>query len=146
LVLTVVGAATALLCLVGSAVAFVAYDTYTTPDRGAPDVVVDRYLRAYLVDRDEVQTALYVCSGQTDLVAVETLRADLEERERRFQTSMIVKWGSLDVREEDGTAEVGVTLTITAVVQGQSQRGMQHWRFLTRSGNDWRVCAASRAD
>ena len=53
-VLTVVAGVLALLCLGGVATAvIVLYNRAATPDRSAPDVVVDNYLRAFLVDRND---------------------------------------------------------------------------------------------
>jgi hypothetical protein len=146
-VIIIAAAGFAIFGLMGAVAAYVVYDKATAPDRSAPDVVVSNYLRAYLVDRDETQTNLYVCDGGSrDLGSIEALRADLLDRERRFQTPLVVKWGRLDVQEEGDSAEVRVRLIITAVVRNQTQQEVQNWRFVTRSEADWRVCGASRAD
>jgi hypothetical protein len=146
-VIIIAAAGFAIFGMLGAVAAYVVYDKATAPDRSAPDVVVSNYLRAYLVDRDEAQTNLYVCSdGNRDLGPIEALRADLVDRERRFETPLVVKWGRLDVQEEGDFAEVRVRLTITAVVRDQTQQEVQGWRFVTQSEGDWRVCGASRAD
>lgn len=141
----VVSAVVALFCLSGVAVAYVLYDNATAPDRSAPDVVVDNYLRAFLVDRDDVRANQYVCADSTGLSELQALRADLQEREKRFQTTFTVSWGSLGVQQQGNSAEVSVTLIIATVVNGLSQSDRQPWRFVTQTGEDWRVCQAKRA-
>src|SRR5690606_42074775 len=49
LVLGIIAGALAVVLTAGATVIYVAYDRYTRPDRSAPDVVVDNYLRSYLV-------------------------------------------------------------------------------------------------
>ena len=48
----------------GVATAFVLYERAATPDRSAPDVVVDNYLRAFLVDRERIRAELFTCEDQ----------------------------------------------------------------------------------
>jgi len=145
LVLALVSGVVALLCLSGVAVAYVLYDKATAPDRSAPDVVVDNYLRAFLVDRDDVRAGQYACTDNSALAELRNLRTDLQEREKRFETTFRVSWGSLDVRRDGNSAEVRVNLTISAVVDQISQSDRQPWRFVTRLADDWRVCEAGRA-
>ncbi|MGW0431894.1 hypothetical protein ACWDV4_05035 [Micromonospora sp. NPDC003197] len=145
LILAVVSGVAALLCLSGIAVGYVLYDNATAPDRSAPDVVVDNYLRAFLVDRNDVQAGQYACPDTSALTELRNLRTDLQEREQRFQTTFRVSWGSLDVRRDGNSAEVRVDLTISTVVNEISQSDRQAWRFVTRLEDDWRVCEAGRA-
>ena len=76
-VLTVVAGVLALLCLGGIATAYVWYDRASTPDRSAPDVVVDNYLRAFLVDRNDTRADLFTCESGAELRGVAALRTDL---------------------------------------------------------------------
>jgi hypothetical protein len=144
-VVTVVAGVLALLFLGGVATAFVLYDRATTPDRSAPDVVVDNYLRAFLVDRNDVKANQFTCSGTgRGLNEVRLLRDNLAEREQRFATTISVSWGRLDVQEQGNTAYVRVNLIISAVVDGITQSDRQSWQFTTsRVGDTWRVCDAS---
>ncbi len=141
-----IGGTVALLCLAGAAVAYVLYDKYTSPDRSAPDVVVDNYLRAFLVDRNDVRAQLLVCDDSAQLAELLALRTELQAREERFQIPLKVSWGSLDVRQQDDhLAEVYVQLAISAIVDGLAQTDLQPWHLTTRLGDDWRVCGAMRA-
>ena len=53
------------------------YNRATTPDRSAPDVVVDNYLRAFLVDRNDARADLFTCEGEADLAGVRGLRDEI---------------------------------------------------------------------
>ena len=145
-VLAVIAGVLALLCLGGAAVGFLFYDRATAPDRSAPDVVVDNYLRAFLVDRNDTRSNLFTCPNSTEQLAdLKSLRSDLQAREQRFDTTLSVKWGSLDVQMQGNTAEVQVDLIISAYVDGVSQSDRQAWRFKVRLDDDWRVCGGSKA-
>ncbi|WDZ87930.1 hypothetical protein [Micromonospora cathayae] len=140
-VLTVAGVALTVLLLSGVVTVFILYDRASAPDRSAPDVVVDNYLRAYLVDRNDAKAGLFTCDhapeGLSDLHA---LRADLESREKRFGTDISVKWGPLTMQRQGDAAEVRVELVISAFVEGISQSDRQPWRFTTQLEDEWRVC------
>lgn len=145
-VLTVVAGVLALLCVGGAVVGFVLYDRATAPDRSAPDVVVDNYLRAFLVDRDDTKAALYACNGTGNGInALRLLRDDLVSREERFSTRLSVSWGSLKVQKQGDAAQVNVDLIISAFVDGVSQSDRQSWTFVTRLDEGWRVCEGARA-
>ncbi|MCM0677296.1 hypothetical protein NCC78_21770 [Micromonospora phytophila] len=144
-VLTVVASVLAALCLGGVAAGYVLYDRAATPDRSAPDVVVDNYLRAFLVDRNDTRADLFTCEGGGGLGQLRALRDDLVAREKRFGTNLAVSWGSLRVQDQGDSAEVQVDLIISAYVDGISQSDRQPWRFTTRLDDDWRVCEGVRA-
>ncbi|GIG85220.1 hypothetical protein Pen02_01560 [Plantactinospora endophytica] len=141
--LAVVGGALALLCLAGAAVAYVAYDRFTAPDRSAPDVVVDNYLRAFLVDENDVLAEQFECADKAGLAPLRTLRSDLTAREKQFQITFVVKWGPLGVRAQGESAEVTVELVISYLVDNLSQTEHQQWRFGTEQDDGWRVCQAA---
>ena len=61
----------ALLCLGGVGVFISLYDEATEIRRTAPDAVVDGYLRAYLVNRNEDETKLYTCAAGGDFAAIQ---------------------------------------------------------------------------
>jgi hypothetical protein len=145
LVLALVGGALAVLCLGGGGIAYVLYDRATAPDRSAPDVVVDNYLRAYLVDRNDTKAQLYVCGDSSQFAELRALRADLRAREQQFKTTFTISWGSLAVRADGASADVSVTLIISTAVDGVIQSDRQPWHFVTQLGKDWRVCSAGRA-
>ncbi|MBX7264831.1 hypothetical protein KIF24_01350 [Micromonospora sp. Llam7] len=144
-VLTVVAGVVAALCLGGGVVGYLVYDRATTPDRSAPDVVVDNYLRAFLVDRNDVRADLFTCGGNTDLDQLRLLREDLAAREERFGTRMSVSWGRLQVDQDGDHAKVQVDLTFSAQVDGIRQSDRQSWTFTTRLSEGWRVCFGGAA-
>ncbi|MFI7576195.1 hypothetical protein [Micromonospora sp. NPDC049497] len=143
-VLTVVAAVLTSLVLGGIVAGYLLYDRATAPDRSAPDVVVDNYLRAFLVDRNDTRANLYTCDGGGDTGRLRALRDDLVAREQRFGTNLSVSWGSLRVERQGNSADVRVDLIISAYVDGISQSDRQPWRFATKLGDDdWGVCAGT---
>src|SRR5690349_11180446 len=85
----------ALLCLGGVGVFVSLYDSATEIKRSAPDAVVDNFLGAYLVNRDDKEVALYTCKSGGDFAAISGLRTELINRERNFGVTVVVSWGSL---------------------------------------------------
>ncbi|GAA2192986.1 hypothetical protein [Micromonospora lupini] len=144
-VLTVVGGVLALLCLGAVATGYVLYNRAAAPDRSAPDVVVDNYLRAFLVDRNDARADLYTCEGGAQLESLRSLRADLLAREDRFSVTISISWGSLGFQKQGDTADVQVTLVISALVDGIRQSERQSWQFNTRLAEGWRVCGGQPA-
>ncbi|MEO3772285.1 hypothetical protein [Micromonospora sp. B9E7] len=144
-VLTVVAGVLALLCLGGAIAGYVLYSRAAAPDRSAPDVAVDNYLRAFLVDRNDARADLYTCEGESQLEAIRTLRSDLVAREQRFDVAISLSWGSLKFQKQGDAAAVEVTLIISARVDGFNQSDRQTWHFETRNADGWRVCSGTRA-
>ncbi|MGC4866692.1 hypothetical protein ACLQ3B_14815 [Micromonospora sp. DT53] len=141
-VLTVVAGVLALLCLGGVATAYVWYDRASTPDRSTPDVVVDNYLRAFLVDRNDTRASLFTCESGSDLQAVRDLRVEFEQRESKFNVSVRVSWGQLTRTPSSEGESVGTTLTISGSSEGvvRSSR-RENWTFtVVEDGDGWRVC------
>lgn len=134
----------AALCLGGGVVGYLVYDRATAPDRSAPDVVVDNYLRAFLVDRNDVRANLFVCEGKSDLNDLNQLRTDLVVREDRFGTDLTVTWGPLQETRAGEQAVVRVDLTFSAQVDGIRQTDRQSWSFDLQLSDDWRVCSAEQ--
>jgi hypothetical protein len=143
LVLAVLAGVMAVM-VAGLGVVFVLYDRATAPDRSAPDVVVDNYLRAFLVDRNDVKARLFTCDN-ADLAQVAALRADLQAREARFATTFTVSWGPLAVDTAGDTAQVSVDLIVATVANNLSLTDRQPWRFTVAKTDAWQVCGARRA-
>ncbi|MFI7021203.1 hypothetical protein [Micromonospora sp. NPDC049900] len=141
-VLMVITGAVAALCLTGGITGFVLYDRATTPDRSTPAAVVDNYLRAFLVDKNDVRADLFTCDGGTNLEQLGDLRSDLGAREERFGTALWVSWEELQVTKNGNNAEVRVDVTFSAQVDGLRQTDRQSWMFATQLRDDWRVCSA----
>lgn len=136
-----------LLLTAGATVAYVLYDRYTRPDRGTPVVVVDSYLRSFLVYRDDVQAGQYACPDPAGLAPLRTARTEMEARERELAANFDVSWGALHPAEHGDTADVTVEIVITNWVDTMAYSAHQSWRFGTRRVDDeWWVCQATRLD
>ncbi|WP_444952122.1 hypothetical protein [Micromonospora ureilytica] len=140
--LTVVAGVLALLCLGGIATAYVWYDRASKPDRSAPDVVVDNYLRAFLVDRNDTRADLFTCESGPQLEALVALRTDLLTREQQLGVTILVSWGSLDDDSHGDTASVVTDIRRSATVDGVSQSLTDRWRFDVVRQDGWRVCGS----
>ncbi|MEU4562481.1 hypothetical protein AB0F72_29215 [Actinoplanes sp. NPDC023936] len=130
-----------LLCLGGAGIFFVLYDDATEIERTAPDAVVDSFLGAYLVNRDDEEAALYRCgSGNFDML--QSFREDTQNREIEHSVGISTTWSSLDVKivGDKGTVEADLTRTIAK----QAGRDSSSWRFDVVEQNGWRVCGATR--
>ncbi|MEU4470761.1 hypothetical protein [Micromonospora sp. NPDC023888] len=139
-VLTVVAGVLALLCVGGLAMGLVLYHRASAPDRSAPDVVVDNYLRAFLVDRNDARADLFTCEGGSQLQSLRSLRADLLTREQELNVTILVSWGSLEVKGEGDAASVVTVIRRSATVDGIQQSLTDTWQFDVRKQDDWRVC------
>ncbi|MGB2569346.1 hypothetical protein ACPFP2_12965 [Micromonospora citrea] len=146
-VLSVVAGVLALLCVSGAAIGYVLYDRATTPDRSAPDVVVDNYLREFLVNRNDTRAALLVCEGRSDLEAVKALRAEAEQREANFNVVVRVSWGPLSSTKSANGEAVTTTLTIAGSSNGQTRSSRREdWTFdVVDTADGWRVCGGRKA-
>ncbi|MEH0934401.1 hypothetical protein [Micromonospora psammae] len=146
-VLSVVAGVLALLCVSGAVIGYVLYDRATTPDRSAPDVVVDNYLREFLVNRNDTRADQLTCDNPVGLGAVVALREEIKQREANFNVVVRVTWGPL-VREQTSKGEaVSTTLTIAGSSDGQPRSSRREdWVFEVVDGSDgWQVCAGREA-
>ncbi|WP_097318656.1 Rv0361 family membrane protein [Paractinoplanes atraurantiacus] len=137
----------ALLCLGGVGVAVLLYDEETKIDRAAPDAVVDNFLRAYLINRDDNEAALYTCTANADLAAISSLRAEMVSREQNFDVKVSASWSSLVVTDGDATHKsVTADLTIAGFSNGNAvSRRKEAWSFGLVDADGWRVCSATKS-
>jgi hypothetical protein len=131
----------ALLCLGGVGVFVSLYDEATKIERTAPDAVVDSFLRAYLVNRDDQEASLFTCKSGLDLSNIAAFRTDLQSREGRFSISIQVVWEGLTVTTADSRGTVDVNLTQT--LADDSEQVTNPWRFIVVDEDGWRVCGGS---
>ncbi|MGX4658163.1 hypothetical protein ACWCHM_31270 [Micromonospora sp. SCSIO 07396] len=145
-VLTVVAGVLALLCVGGGITGYVLYERAATPDRSAPDVVVDNYLREFLVNENDTRAELLVCDD-ADLGALAALRAEFQQRERKFNVEVRVGWGALTRMETPQGESVTTTLTISGSSNGQQRSSRREdWTFdVIEIRDGWRVCGARKA-
>jgi hypothetical protein len=130
----------ALLCLGGVGVAIALYDEATEIKRTAPDAVVDSFLRAYLVNRDEAETTLYTCE-RGDFSEIEAFRAGVVTLERRHSINIQFSWEGLRVvtNGSEGSVEVDLTRFVS-----DNEQLTEAWRFRIVDQGGWRVCGAAK--
>lgn len=132
----------ALLCLGGVGVFVSLYDSATAIKRSAPDAVVDSFLGAYLVNRDDNAASLYTCRSGADLSQIKAYRDDIVRREKDFTVGIRASWSSIAVTV-NGTKAAATTI-VTKTVTDQSGRIADSWHFDLVDQDGWRVCSASK--
>jgi hypothetical protein len=133
----------ALLGLGGVAVGFLFYDRATKPDLSTPSLVTRKYLSAYLVNRDDAAAAQYQCEDTSGLEPMRAFRADLDDREKKYNLNISVSVDSVRETSRSGDqAEVAADTVVSAVDAGTQLSRVQHWAITTRNESGWRVCAA----
>jgi hypothetical protein len=131
----------ALLCLGGVGVVVSLYDGATEIKRSEPDAVVDSFLRAYLVNRDDKEVALYTCKAGGSFSQLEAFRADIVSREKQYTMGIRVSWTSLTVSTESG--QTIVSTQIRRAISDGSESTSDGWEFQLADEDGWRVCGAS---
>jgi hypothetical protein len=141
--LGIIGGIVALLCVGGVGIAYHEYDKATKPNRSAPDVVVDNYLQAILVDRDAHEAAQYTCLDQSRLASLISFRDSFIASESALGGQTTFSWTHLVVQRFGGSATVDAQL-IVDTSGGSSLPGesFHEWRFTTADSSGWHVCAA----
>ena len=144
-VLTVVAAVLTSLVLGGIVAGYVLYDRATAPDRSAPDVVVDNYLRAFLVDRNDTRANLYTCDGGGDLASLRTLREELAHARQSFGINISRELGRLAGWSDRATARCHAVDLISSASGRHLAERPEDWTVrCTRTREDWRVCAGRK--
>jgi hypothetical protein len=135
-----------LLCLGGVGVAISLYDGATKIQRSEPDAVVDSFLRAYLMNRDDKEVALFTCKTGLDLAAIAALRSEFVTREKEFDVKVVVTWGTLTVSNTGPKSRsVATDLIIAGTKNGDTQsRRTETWSFGVVDQDGWRVCSAAK--
>jgi hypothetical protein len=130
-----------LLCLGGVGVFVSLYDNATAIKRSEPDAVVDSFLRAYLVARDDKQVALFTCKSGGDFTQIAAYRTDIVSREKQYSVTIQVTWGPLKVvtSGDKGTVDVDLTRSIT-----DSEQLSDSWQVAVVDQDGWRVCGATK--
>ncbi|WP_328463044.1 hypothetical protein OHA21_36900 [Actinoplanes sp. NBC_00393] len=132
----------ALLCLGGVGLFIALYDEATEINRTEPDAVVDSFLGAYLVARDDNEAKLYQCEAGGDFAQLSQYRDDTVSREQEFSVGISTSWSSLEVQTAGSTGTVSVDLTRT--VASQAGRDSSSWQFAVVDQDGWRVCGATQ--
>ena len=134
-----------LLCVSGLGIGYHYYDKATKPNRSAPDVVVDNYLRGFLINRSDSEAAQYTCSDQSGLAAFQDFRNDFVKREASLGGAVSFGWGPLAMTPPAGSrSDVSVTITVDTsggrTLPGES---IHNWTFNTTDKSGWQVCGAT---
>ena len=134
-ILLIVVIAVAFLAVLGGTIGVVAYDKATAIDRSTPDVVIDQFLQAALVDRDADRVGLFVCARWPVADAMNATRLDA-------RTDLHVNWGitSLTRTGDQAVAEVRVRLSIPAGNDALF-RDVHSWHLTLVNEGGWRVCS-----
>jgi hypothetical protein len=141
LVLALVGGVMGLLCLGGAGIVFLLYDDATKIERTAPDAVVDNFLRAYFVNRDDQEASLYQCKSGGDLSKISQFKADVLAAEKKYSLGVNVTWTSLVISTENGSTSVSTE--IRRAFSDGSERVSDGWEFQLQDQDGWRVCGAA---
>jgi hypothetical protein len=142
--LALIGGIMALLCLGGAGVVITLYDKATAIKRTEPTAVVDNFLGAYFVDRNDDDAVLYLCKSGADITALASFRASLINREKKTGTSVVVGWKNMVATVGDKSRTVSVVLTVDGVVDNQPVSGSEHpWTFGLVNDDGWRICSAT---
>jgi len=141
LILVMIAGIVGLLCLGGVGVAISLYDDATKIERTEPDAVVDNFLRAYLVNRDDERASLYQCKSGGDFSQIGSYRDDIVSREKQYSVGIRVTWTTFTI-ETEGTNGV-VTTDLVKTTTDQSGRKRDTWRFDVVDQGGWRVCGAA---
>jgi hypothetical protein len=139
LILMVIAGVLTLLCLGGVGVGINLYDEATAIDRGEPDETVDNYLRAFLVQRNDIRAESLECAQDGGLDPIRAFRADVDRRQQGFGITIDVSWGPLTVTNDGSDRLVATELTRT--IQG-AERSTQDWQFTVVDEGGWKVCGA----
>jgi hypothetical protein len=139
--IAMVGGIMVLLCLGGVGVVVSLYDDATKIVRAEPDAVVDNFLGAYLVNRNDGEAELYECKSGLDLAELEAYRADIVSREKSHSVGITTSWSSFTVST---TGDRGtVTTDMTKATSNGNERITKPWRFDLANQDGWRVCGAT---
>ena len=136
-----------LLCFGGVASGFLFYHQATKPDLTTPEHVARKYLEAYLIDRDEYAVRQYECADTSGLKEIQALRADVDEREKKFGLAFTFSVARADEAERRGNdSVVAVDLVLSTSIQGEPKREVEHWQLKMHNDSGWRVCRTHETD
>jgi hypothetical protein len=117
------------------------YHEATKIDRSNPEVVLIRYLDATFERKDPEIASLYTCSNPKDLAPINSLREELDKREKDFGVAVQVTSSRMSTEKSAVTTD----LTISGSRDGNiTSRRVETWRFKMADENGWRVCGAER--
>lgn len=138
-ILLVVAIAVAAALVVGGGAAFVIYDEATKIDRGTPEVVVQQFLHAGLVDRDAARVSLFVCRQWSADEAMKKIAPPADER-------IFISWGDYVSTRTGDKATVDVKVQFDLGVGSVSASSVRSWRLQLENQAGWRVCDLTKSE
>ena len=143
--LAILGVASLLLCLTGSAVGYILYDRATRIDRSTPAVVVLQYVNTVFDERDFESAEVFECDSSDAQRSLRSLLEQLEEVERRFDIRVTVSTSTFatDITGSDAVVRTHLLIDVPEK-DGRPSRDNQAWVFRLRDEDGWRVCKAER--
>jgi hypothetical protein len=121
---------------VAAGTAFYLYDKATAIDRSTPEVVVDQFLRATLVQRDPDRVALFVCQQWSAQQANDDVRPPANP-------NVDVSWGDYVTDRVGAAADVSVRVYLSVENNG-FQESIQSWTLHLEDQDGWRVCDVTK--
>lgn len=132
----------ALFCLGGVGIGLLVFRQTTEPDRSTPDVVVFQYVRALLVDHNEIRARELTCDGSVGTDDILALRDEIDTRQKELGVPISTTVVDVVNDIQGSNANVSVDLQRSAVVDGRSQIINDPWQFVLQDKNGWRVCGS----
>jgi hypothetical protein len=115
---------------------FYIYDKATAIDRSTPEVVVDQFLRATLVQRDPGRVGLFICQQWSTQQANDAVRPPANP-------NVDASWGNYETSRAGRTADVSVRVYLSVESNG-FQESIQSWTLHLEDQDGWRVCALTK--
>ena len=134
--LLIVVAFVVVLGAVGAGTLFYLYDKATAIDRSTPEVVVDQFLRATLVQRDPNRVALFICQQWSTQEANDDVRPPANP-------NVDVSWGNYETDRVGAAADVSVRVYLSVESNG-FQESIQSWTLHLEDQDGWRVCDVTK--
>jgi hypothetical protein len=125
--------------MVGGGAAFVIYDQATAIDRDTPEVVVQQFLQAGLVDHDTARLSLFVCRQWSADEALKKIAPPTDER-------IFVSWGDYASSRTGDKATVDVKVQFDLGVGSVSASSVRSWRLMLEDQAGWRVCDLTKLE
>jgi len=135
----------ALLIVAGFGTALLLYHRATAPNRTSPDVSVDNFLRAVLVDQNDDEAKQYMCSNPASLTQLAAFRDMFINNEKKLGGGASFVWGTLPVTPQGNQDSVQADIDVSTS-GGRSQPGASshRWLFSVVNESGWRVCGAQQ--
>lgn len=137
--LIMLGIVLAGVLLIGGGAAFVVYDRATAIDRSTPEVVVEQFLRAGLVDRDAGRLSLFVCRQWSAEEASKKIAPPTDDK-------TFISWGDYVSSRVGDKATVDVQVEFNRGAGSVSASSVRSWRLQLEDQDGWRVCDLTKAE